>query len=62
MGMILTTPPSLTISPKEYTKVFMGGGIGECPDWQKDFIGERFVFNNPNAESKCGFGSTFSPL
>ncbi len=39
--MIVTTPPSLHLCSKpDFTRVFLGGGIGECPDWQKDFIKE----------------------
>lgn len=39
--MIVTSPPSTYLAPKpESIRVFMGGGIGECPDWQKDFIKE----------------------
>ncbi|KKN06013.1 hypothetical protein LCGC14_1081590 [marine sediment metagenome] len=39
--MIVTVPPSLYTCPHpEFTRVFMGGGIGECPDWQKEFIKE----------------------
>jgi iron-sulfur cluster assembly accessory protein len=27
-------------------------------DYKKDMMGESFVFNNPNATSKCGCGSS----
>lgn len=27
-------------------------------DYKKDIMGETFVFNNPNASSKCGCGSS----
>ena len=37
--MIVCTPPR--IKPYEQSpKIFMGGGIGECPDWQREFIVE----------------------
>jgi iron-sulfur cluster assembly protein len=29
-------------------------------DWVEDIMGDRFVFDNPNAHSMCGCGSTFS--
>jgi|TARA_B110000977_G_C11066665_1_gene488037 iron-sulfur cluster assembly accessory protein len=34
--------------------------LGTEIDWKEDTMGSRFVFNNPNAESKCGCGATFS--
>ena len=34
--------------------------IGTDIDWKKNIMGETFVFNNPNATSKCGCGSSFS--
>jgi iron-sulfur cluster assembly protein len=34
--------------------------LGTHIDWKKDYIGERFVFENPNATSNCGCGTTFS--
>ena len=34
--------------------------IGTEIDWQSDFMGSRFVFNNPKAASKCGCGTSFS--
>ena len=34
--------------------------IGTTIDWKKNIMGETFVFNNPNATSKCGCGSSFS--
>ena len=33
--------------------------IGTHIDWKKNIMGESFVFNNPNATSKCGCGSSF---
>ena len=33
--------------------------IGTEIDWVNDIMGNRFVFNNPNAEFKCGCGSSF---
>ena len=35
--------------------------IGSTIDWTEDIMGSRFVFVNPNAQSSCGCGSTFSP-
>lgn len=29
-------------------------------DWQDDFMGQHFTFNNPNERGSCGCGSTFS--
>lgn len=29
--------------------------------WQEDIMGASFVINNPNAETTCGCGSSFSP-
>lgn len=34
--------------------------LGTKVDWSEDIMGERFVFDNPNAQSMCGCGSTFS--
>ena len=34
--------------------------LGTKIDWKEDFMGNRFVFENPNATSKCGCGTTFS--
>ena len=34
--------------------------LGTTIDWKEDFMGSRFVFDNPNASSKCGCGTTFS--
>lgn len=35
--------------------------VGTEIDWKEDNImGSRFDFNNPNAATKCGCGSTFS--
>lgn len=34
--------------------------LGTEIDWKEDYMGSRFEFNNPNATSKCGCGSTFS--
>lgn len=33
---------------------------GSTVDYQKDITGERFVINNPNAQTTCGCGSSFS--
>lgn len=34
--------------------------LGTKIDWKKDIMGETFVFENPNAASKCGCGTSFS--
>ena len=34
--------------------------LGTTIDWKEDFMGSRFVFENPNASAKCGCGTTFS--
>ena len=34
--------------------------IGMKIDWVEDIMGSRFDFTNPNIESKCGCGSSFS--
>ena len=34
--------------------------LGTTIDWSEDIMGSRFVFVNPNAQSMCGCGSTFS--
>jgi iron-sulfur cluster insertion protein len=34
--------------------------IGTEIDWKSDIMGNRFDFNNPNASSTCGCGTTFS--
>ena len=34
--------------------------LGTQIDWKKDFLGERFVFENPTSTGNCGCGSTFS--
>ena len=33
--------------------------IGTEIDWKEDIMGSSFVFNNPNANSKCGCGNSF---
>lgn len=35
--------------------------LGTEIDWKEDIMGSRFVFTNPNANSMCGCGATFSP-
>ena len=30
-------------------------------DYETDFIGQRFTFNNPNSQATCGCGATFAP-
>jgi iron-sulfur cluster assembly protein len=34
--------------------------LGTTIDWKKDITGESFHFENPNATSKCGSGTSFS--
>ena len=35
--------------------------LGTTIDWKNDIMGERFHFENPNAGSKCGCETSFSP-
>jgi len=34
--------------------------LGTTIKWKDDIMGSRFEFDNPNAQSMCGCGSTFS--
>jgi len=34
--------------------------LGTKVDWRKDIMGETFHFENPNAASSCGCGTSFS--
>ena len=34
---------------------------GTTIDWNSDFMGQKFVFDNPNESATCGCGSTFTP-
>ena len=34
--------------------------LGTEIDWKEDTMGSRFTFVNPNAQSACGCGATFS--
>ncbi len=34
--------------------------LGTEIDWGSDFMGQSFRFDNPNSESACGCGETFS--
>ena len=34
--------------------------MGTKIDWNSDFMGESFRFDNPNSENSCGCGATFS--
>jgi iron-sulfur cluster insertion protein len=36
--------------------------IGTKIDWKQDLMGARFTFQNPNAESECGCGTSFAPV
>ena len=40
--------------------LFTARGSTTNIDWKEDYMGNRFVFENPNASSKCGCGTTFS--
>lgn len=61
---------SFAESPNDGDQVFEGGMVidplsmqylnGSVIDYVKDFHGERFVVNNPNANTTCGCGSSFS--
>jgi Fe-S cluster assembly iron-binding protein IscA len=35
--------------------------IGTTIDWSSDFMGDKFVFTNPNWADTCGCGYTFIP-
>ena len=35
--------------------------LGTNIDYKKDIMGQTFHFNNPNAGSTCGCGSSFNP-
>ena len=47
--IVITTPPDYTVLYDNYYKVFLGGGIGGCPDWQKEFIKE-FKYVEPKKD------------
>ena len=34
--------------------------LGTNIDWKEDYMGSRFIFENPNASANCGCGTTFS--
>jgi iron-sulfur cluster assembly accessory protein len=34
--------------------------IGTEIDWEDDFMGQRFIFKNPNSNFQCGCGKSFS--
>ena len=34
--------------------------LGTTIDWKKNIMGESFYFENPNAITKCGCGTSFS--
>ena len=36
--------------------------LGSQIDWQKDIMGEAFHFNNPNATTQCGCGTSFNSI
>lgn len=35
--------------------------LGTRIDWKTDIMGSTFYFDNPNAQSTCGCGSSFNP-
>lgn len=35
--------------------------LGTHIDWQEDIMGQGFIFDNPNAKSTCGCGTSFDP-
>ena len=35
--------------------------LGTNIDWKTDIMGSRFQFDNPNAQSICGCGTSFNP-
>lgn len=35
--------------------------LGTEIDWGDNLMGQRFIFNNPNAEFSCGGGGNLSP-
>ena len=54
------------IVPYEDIKVVVCGKsmiylMGTTIDWKNDIMGDSFCFDNPNANSKCGCGTSFSP-
>lgn len=62
-------PPSkldITIPLDETKKLTVCGKsavylAGTEIDWQNDFMGQHFIFNNPNTAGTCGCGATFTP-
>ena len=34
--------------------------IGTTIDWEDNFMGQRFIFDNPNSDFTCGCGKSFS--
>jgi iron-sulfur cluster assembly accessory protein len=34
--------------------------LGTEIDWEDNFMGQKFIFKNPNAEISCGCGKSFS--
>tara|TARA_B110000858_G_C17410289_1_gene296445 strand:- start:41 stop:343 length:303 start_codon:yes stop_codon:yes gene_type:complete len=61
-----TTPPKNTEPQKErYGTLHICNMsilylVGTEINWKEDVMGSRFIFSNPNAQNKCGCGSTFS--
>ena len=35
--------------------------LGTTIDWEDNFMGQRFIFNNPNSNFTCGCGKSFNP-
>ena len=50
--------PAVTLWTCHRSMLFL---LGTHIDWKDDIMGSRFVFENPNANSMCGCGATFSP-
>ena len=36
--------------------------LGTHIDWKEDIMGQEFIFDNPNAKSMCGCGTSFDPI
>lgn len=49
--------PNVTLYTCNTSMLFL---LGTKIDWSEDIMGSRFIFENPNAQSRCGCGATFS--
>lgn len=58
-GAVATAPEAFTLTvvcdPKSY--LYLNGTV---IDFKDELMGRGFVFNNPNANTTCGCGSSFS--